>query len=532
MSNSRENSKVWVRSPNRRQVCLAVAALGAAAAISACGSSNSASSANAAQGNAGTVSIGDNADPAAFGYDPASLSGGGVSTFWQGLYSSLFTTTSAGVVKPGLATSYTFNADKTVLTLTLRQGVKFTDGTSLNSTLVKENLDRRSDPTLGAYGMFAKGGSAEITNVAAPSPSTVVITFAQPEASAPALLADDAGRIVGGKAIANPKMLMTQPDGSGPYTLSSSDTVKGSAYTLTKNSGAWDASSYSYSTVVFKILQDSQTMANALVSGQVQVAQLDPSTVSFVKSKDSVVGFPGTIYASPVFDKLGKTSKPFASVKVRQALSMAVNRQALASLHPGAVATASFFPPGTPGYDASLDTAYAYNPAKAKHLLAAAGYPNGFSFTLITVGDQMDTDLQAIQQDWQAIGVHLTIQHATAYAQGLQAQSTTPLGYNNFTIGRDPLGFVNAFLLGGTFNPQHAIDPGISSAVQVSESGTGNADTQALKQLDDAVVNDGWVLTYYAQSADVGYNPAQVKAPTSNGSSVFPQLSSIVPANS
>ena len=532
MSNSRGNGKVGVRSPGRRQVGLAVAALGTAAAISACGSSGSANSANSARADAGTVSIGTNADPAAFGYDPGSLSGGGETTFFQAVYSSLFTTTSAGVVKPQLATGYTFNADKTVLTLTLRQGVKFTDGTALTSTLVKENLDRRSNPMMGAYGMFAKGGSAEILNVAAPTPSTVVITFAKPEASAPSLLADDAGRIVGGKAIANPKMLQTTPDGSGPYTLSSSGTVQNSTYTLTKNYSAWDASSFPYSTIVFKVLSNSQTLANALVSGQVQVAQLDPSTVSFVKSKDSVVEFSGTIYASPLFDKGGMISKPFGSVKVRQALSMAVDRATIAKLHPGAVATASFFPPGTQGYDSGLESTYAYNPTQAKQLLAEAGYPHGFSFTVNTVGDQMDIDLQAIQQDWQNIGVHMTIEHATSYAAGLQAQSTTPIGYNDFTIGRDPLGFVNSFLLGGTFNPQHAVSPKIESALQVAESGGGNFDVAALKNLNDTVVNEGWVLTVYAQPAYIGYDSSKVQVPKSSGSSVFPQLSSIAPAGS
>ena len=262
------------------------------------------------------------------------------------------------------------------------------------------------------------------------------------------------------------------------------------------------------------------------------MAQLDPSTVTFVKSKDSVVKFSGTIYASPLFDKDGTISKAFASVQVRQALSMAVNREAIARLHPGAVATASFFPPGTQGYDSGLESAYAYNPAKAKQLLAEAGYPHGFSFTVNTVGDQMDIDLQAIQQDWQEIGVHMTIEHATSYAAGLQAQSTTPIGYNDFTIGRDPLGFVNSFLLGGTFNPQHAGSPVIESALQVAESGNGDSDVAALKSLDDAVVNEGWVLTVYEQPAYIGYDSSQVQAPESSGSSVFPQLSSIAPAGS
>jgi peptide/nickel transport system substrate-binding protein len=522
MSNSRENGR-----PRRRHICLAVAVVAAAAAISACGSSSTVGA------DPSTVSIGTNADPAPVGYDPAALSGGGETTFWQALYSSLFTTTSTGAVKPELASGYTFNASKTRLTLTLRNGaVKFTDGTTLTSTLVKQNLDRRTDPSLGAYGMFAKGGSAEILDVSASDPSTVVITFAKPQASAPSLLADDAGRIVGANAIADPKILMTEPDGSGPYTLSSSGTIKSSTYTLVKNKDAGNASSFPYSTVVFKVLKDSQTMANALVSGQVQVAQLDPATVSFAKSKAGVVTFPGTIYGFPVFDKAGTISKAFASVKVRQALAMAVNHEAVAKLHPGAVATASFFPPSTQGYDSGLESAYAHNPVKAKQLLAEAGYPRGFSFTLNTVGNQVDTDLQAIQQDWQGIGVHMTIEHATSYAAGLQAQSTTPIGYNNVTIGRDPLGFVNSFLLGGTLNPQHAADPKIESALQVAESGTGNSDLPALRKLNDAIVNEGWFLPIYEQPAVVGYDPSRVRAPESSGSSVFPQLSSIAPANS
>lgn len=528
MLDSTGNGKAEARSPGRWRVCLTVAALGATAAISACGSSDSTGSAGA---GASTVSIGTDADPAPFGYDPAALSSGEI-TFRQAVYNSLFTTTSTGAVEPELATDYAFNASKTQLTLTLRAGVKFTDGTTLTSTLVKQNLDRRSDPTLGAYGMFAKGGSAEILDIATPGPQTVVITFATPQAAAPSLLAESAGWIVGGKAIADPKILMTGPDGSGPYTLSSSGTVKSSTYTLVKNAAAWDAGSFPYSTVVFKVLQGPQTLANALVSNQVQVAQLDPSTVSFAKSKASVVGFPGTIYGLALFDKQGAISKPFASVKVRQALSMAINRKQIAGLHTGATATASFFPSGTQGYDPALDSTYAYDPAKAKQLLTEAGYPNGFSFSISTVGDAKDTDLQAIQQGWQNIGVHMTIEHATSFAEGLQAQSKTPIGYNTLMIGRDPLGFVNSLLLGGTLNAQHAVDPEIMAALQAAESGTGNSDIPALKKLNNAVVNEGWFLTVYEQPTYVGYNASAVKAPQPASGSVFPLLSSITPANS
>lgn len=506
---------------------LVALAVGAVLAFTGCSSSSTGASGPSTT----SVAIGSNADPAAFGYDPASLSGGGVATFWQALYSSLVTTTADGSVKPGLATSYKFSENKSVLTLKLRSGVTFADGSTLTAKLVKANLDRRSNPALGAYGMFGKGSAAEIKDVAAPDPSTVMITFAHPTASALTMLADSAGRIVGQKGIDDPKSLATAPDGSGPYTLSASGTTQGNTYTLQKNTRSWDASSYPYEAVVYKIYQDTQTEANALASGQVQVAQLDGATSQIATSSGKkVTAVAGNVYALPVFDTTGKTSKPFANVKVRQALSMAIDRDSIAKLHPGATPTASFFPKGTAGNDSSLDDAYAYNPTKAKQLMAEAGYPNGFAFKIVTIGPTLDADLQALQSDWKGIGVSLTIQHATSYAQGLQAQTTTPLGYNSFAIGKDPLGFTLGFVLGGTFNPQQNTNRAIQSALSAAESGDGNADTASLKNLNAAIVNEGWAITLYEQAGVIGYDPAKVRTPQTPGTTLFPLLSSIKPA--
>lgn len=524
MSQSGDSGRTINRLSRPTMVGGVVAVLVAAVALSGCGSSAG------EQKSADTVSIGINSDPVPFGYDPATLSGGGVTTFFQALYSSLFKTTSTGTVEPELATGYRFNADKSQLTLTLRQDVTFTDGTTLTSTLVKQNLDRRSDPTMGAYGAFAKGGPAEIRTVTAPDPSTVVIQFTKPQASAPSLLSDTAGRIVGGKAITDPKILQTSADGSGPYKLSSSGTVKSSTYTLVKNNDAWNADSYPYSKIVFKVLVDPQARANALVSSQVQMAQLDSTTVSFAKGKTSVAEFPGAIYGFSLFDKLGKVSKPFKSVEVRQALSMAVDRKKIASLHTGAVGTASYFPPGTRGYDSALETTYSYNPTKAKQLLAQAGYPNGFSFSLITVGLGNDSDLQTVQKAWKAIGVTMNIEHVTSYAKLLQAQTTTPLGYSGFTFGRDPLTYIYGFLLGGTFNSQHAEDPKIQSALDAVGSGDGASDEPALTKLNKAIVDQGWSIPLYSQSIYLGYSSADVAAPEASWDNVFPLLSSIAPA--
>src|SRR5580704_14055319 len=203
---------------------LAIAAL----TLTACGSAaSSGGSAGSSGAPSQTLSIGYDSDPAPQGYDPL-LYGAGQRLFYESLYQSLFVQTPTGGVAPELVTSFSYNPSKTQMTLKLKSGVTFTDGSKLTAQLVKENLDRRSDAQLQSYGAFAKGGADQITNVTAPDASTVVLTFAAPQ---------------------------TAPDGSGPYKLSSA--VKGSSYTVTREPGA-DAATYPYTTVVYKPFLDKQ----------------------------------------------------------------------------------------------------------------------------------------------------------------------------------------------------------------------------------------------------------------------------------
>src|SRR6202034_4898763 len=129
-----------------------------------------------------TLPVGYDSDPAPQGYDPL-LYGSGQRMFYESLYQSLFVETASGGAAPELVSSYSYNAKKTQMTLTLKSGVTFSDGSKLTAQLVKENLDRRSNAKLQSYGAFGQGGAEEIANVAAPNASTVVLTFAAPQAT-------------------------------------------------------------------------------------------------------------------------------------------------------------------------------------------------------------------------------------------------------------------------------------------------------------------------------------------------------------
>jgi peptide/nickel transport system substrate-binding protein len=499
-----------------------------ATSLAACGGSGSPANASS---STDTVTIGENADAAPNGYDPLLYSAGQFN-FFAGLYDALFVTDAQGAVTPSLVSSFTDSADHRTLTLKLRQGVTFTDGSTLDSALVKQNLDRRSDKTLAAYGQIAPTGSSAITSIATPDAQTVVITWATPQAMGANNLADEAGVIVGKQGLANPDSLKTTPDGSGPYTLSSSGTTRGSSYTLTKNAKAWNAKTFPYQTVVFKVITDPQALANAVVSGQVDVAgQLDPTTLDVVKSRKSLAQVGGTIVGFPVVDKTGRTNPAFAKPEVRLALSYAIDRETLVKqLHPGDKPTAQLFPSSATGFDPALNQKYAYDPAKAKQLLAQAGYPNGFSIDLTVLGQPTEDEV-AVQKQWQQIGVKVNFITATSTDAAFAAAQTQPLLFGPFAVGSNPAGFTAGVVYGGFMNLQHAKDPNIEKALGGALGGSGSAKDAALKDLNAAITDDGWYIPLYESYIYFGYDKSKVAAPALYGNYGEAVLSSIKPAS-
>ncbi len=369
-------------SPARRSAAVLAGGALLLGSLTACGGGTAATSTV----DKSTLTIATDSDSASFGYDPLRVSDA-QRQFFEGLYENLMTLQPDGSVGPGLAKEFSYNADSTVLTLTLKEGVTFTDGSTLDAALVKANLDRRSDTALSAYSAIAKGGAQEIASVDVVSPSQVAITFAKAQPGFEKNLTSTLGMIVGKKAVTDTASLATTPDGSGPYTLDTATTVKGNKYVFTKNDKNSDASKYPYNKITFSVIMDPpQARANALVSGQADVASLTSPTVDFAKSKGvGVSQIGGTVQTMISFDKIGKTAPAFASEKVRQAFQYAINRQALVdALHKGDIPAWNALPKDSAGFSEELNKTYAYDPpAKAKSLLEEAGYGSGFEFTII-----------------------------------------------------------------------------------------------------------------------------------------------------
>ncbi|HET6393201.1 MAG TPA: ABC transporter substrate-binding protein [Blastococcus sp.] len=508
----------------------ALVAAASMAALAACGGGDSGSG-GGSQSATDTLTFAYDADAAPTGYDPLLYSQGQF-TFFSALYDALFVTAADGSVEPSLAESFENNAENTQTTLTLREGVTFADGSELTAELVKANLDRRTDESLEAYGVFAPGGASEITDVQAPDPQTVVITWAQPQASPDESLVDTAGVIVGPDAIADPASLETTPDGSGAYTLNEAETTRASTYTLEKNDEAWNADEWAFDSIVFNVITDPQSLANAVVSGQADVATiLDAQTIELVESRQSVVSVGGTIVGFPVTDKIGALNPAFANEQARLAISYAIDRQAIVDdLHPGARATTQLFPETATGFDEALDEEFGYDPAKAEAALAEAGLPDGFEFNVTVLG-QPTEDQVAIQSQLAEVGITMNFVNATSTDQLFAAVRTDPLLFGPFGIGAQPAGFVAGVVYGGFMNMQGAEEPEIGASLGAALGATGDAQEQALTDLNRAITANGWYIPVYEDFTYTGYNAEKVAEPAYAGSNNYLVLSEIQPAS-
>ena len=520
----------WAGRPLAVRLGAATIAVATATTLAACGGNGGGGGA-ASSSEEGTLTFAYDADAAPTGYDPLLYSQGQF-TFFSALYDALFVTAPDGTVEPSLVTEFSNNADNTQTTLTLREGVTFTDGSALDAEVVKANLDRRDEEGLEAYGALASGGASEITDVTVSDPQTVVITWASPQAQPENNLVDTAGAIVGPAGLADPDSLETTPDGSGAYTLDAEETTRASTYTLVKNDEAWAADEWAFDTIVFDVITDPQALANAVVSGEADVATiLDPATIELVEGRQSTVSVGGTIVGFPVTDKTGSTNPAFANEAARLAISYAIDREALVEdLHPGDRPTSQLFPESAPGFDPALDEEFAYDPDRARELLAEAGLPDGFAFNQTVLG-QPDEDQVVIQSQLAEVGITMDFTIATSTDQVFAAARTDPALWGPFAVGAQPAGFIAGVLYGGFMNMQGATEPEIESSLGAALGATGDAQDQALTDLNRAITENGWYIPVYESFTYTGYNADSVSEPAYAGENNYLVLSAIQPAS-
>ena len=329
-----------------------------------------------------------------------------------------------GKTTPMLASSYTWGAGNKSLTFTIRQGVKWSDGTPLTAADVAYTFNLiKKYPALDLTGVWSVLSSVTATgNTVTMDFSTVAVPYFYYIADQTPIVPEHIWSTLSNPTT-NP---ITKPVGTGPFLMSK---CSPSDITYTANPNYWQPGLPKIKKIQYPAYTSNTTANNDLANGTAQWgAQYIPAINTFYKSKSPNYNywFPPTVNVSLVPNL---TNPLLSNVKIREAMSYAIDRAKVST-----IGESGYEPPAnqtgivTPTFSSSLDNSAVsawgsgYDPAKATSLLESAGFHMGsdgimvnsagqkLAFTVLNIGDYSDwvASVQVIQQELKAVGISIT----------------------------------------------------------------------------------------------------------------------------
>ncbi|MEV7393018.1 ABC transporter substrate-binding protein [Streptomyces sp. NPDC091215] len=458
------------------------------------------------------------------GWDPGKILPGSVAWASQAVYDTIFSCDEFGHVKPDIAQSYDFTDNNTKLTLHLRSGMKFSDGTPVDGPAVRAALE---------YQVNAPGGKSFLpgVKVSSPNASTVVMTTPKPKSYLTTLMC------MGSGAIASPKYLKSgkldqAPVGSGPYVYDRADSTPGSVYVLTKNPHHWNAANYPYQKITLKVLTDRTARLNALKSGQISGAITDASTLSQLKSSGLTALVQHGQWAGLLIeDRKGKIVPALGDVRVRRAVNMVFDKAAIAQkLYQGqAEPTSQIFRKNSAAWIPGLKDPYPYDIKAARKLMAEAGYAHGFSVQIPYLADfGLDAAMPVVIQGLRELGIEakqVTLSGSNALLDMLSGKYPVifwPLGNH----GDSRLSIDGTVLPTSVWNTEKATDPTIDRLWNTVLTTQGEKSATAQKELNQHLVDQAWFAPWVYMNSFFGYDPKKIELGKSTDlNQLAPQLS-------
>jgi peptide/nickel transport system substrate-binding protein/glutathione transport system substrate-binding protein len=295
-------------------------------------------------------------------------------------------------LKPGLAKSWSFSTP-TTLVLDLVDGVTFHDGTPFNAEAVKFNLERyKNDARSNVKADIASVDSVEVTGK-----SQVTLKLNRPNAGLPNILTNRIGLIVSPKSVQDKGGNVDRaPVGTGPFKFVSWE--DNNSIALVRNENYWKPGLPYLDRIDIKIINELNTAVRAVVAGEADLAiNLQAPQKAIADRSPNVVGTAApSLVLYGAFINYGRP--PLDDLRVRQALNYAINRDEInkiAAVGLGQVSSA-ILPKEHWACDPATQNFYAYDPDKAKKLLAEAGHPNGLEIETIGWADQLAMQRQEI----------------------------------------------------------------------------------------------------------------------------------------
>ena len=318
------------------------------------------------------------------------------------VYDGLVKPDTAGNLVPTVASDYTISPDGATYSFELREGVTFHDGTPVTAEDVRYSIERYRDSTTGGSLVSAFAGvdhvdivDATHVDVVLKTPDTDFLAYFA-IAVTPAAIAD----------------LDATPVGCGPYQFVSRSPLEN--VVLRKFDDYWDAEGAAHiPNVTFKVITNTDSIGMELAGGSIDLFYRTPETQVSQLSSDQFTVYEGGMNLVQAL-YLNNAVEPFNDLRVRQALCYAIDKQAVIDLAfdgYGIPLGTSMFPSFAKYYDDTLTDYYPYDPAKARELLAEAGYPDGFEMDITVPSNyqpHVDT-AQVIVEQLKEIGVKATI---------------------------------------------------------------------------------------------------------------------------
>lgn len=397
-------------------------------------------------------------------YDPAKAV---TDSLWitELAYDPLIYRASNGELEPRLAESWSYiGSDNTLFEMNLRAGVKFSDGTPLTADVVKRNFEHYADAS------SAKSKIAMFEQLEVVDDLTIRVHLAEPHPAMPELFtqAKFVGDLASGPALDDPDQMTTNTFGAGPYMIDAKATIAKATYTFVPNPHYWNPDGVHYEKVVVKVIDNANTALNALKTGQIDAVQGDFTTAQAAEAAGlQVAHTPRQWFGVIVGDADGTLVPALKDQRVRQALNYAIDRKKISDglLGKFGAPTEQIVMPGQSGFNEG--TFYTYDPAKAKSLLAEAGYPDGFALPVTTSTKRgLGLIVQAMAEDWKAVGIKVELTTEANDGTYSEAQTAAELPVFGVSFGSDgELHNMGSTLYqnSSTFNPFKIKDPGVDA---------------------------------------------------------------------
>lgn len=325
---------------------------------------------------------------------------------YQKVYETLVVPDKDMNIQPLLAESWKVVNDKT-WEFKLRKGISFHDGAPFNAEAVKATFDRLLDPKVGSP---SRAKFEMIKEVKIVDDYTVQLLLKYPYAPLLSILASSEGSIISPKALKeNPEKLSEHPVGTGPFVFEA--WKSGQEISLTKNEKYWGTKP-KIDRVVFKVVPEDSTRLAMIETGEAQIDDQVPVTEIERIESSNTMGLYRTDGLAVEYLGFNVKKKPLDNVKVRRAISHAIEREAIIKGVYNNVGTLanSAMSPKVFGYSKNVKP-YDYDINEAKKLLKEAGYQKGLKLTLLTSDRKERINMaEVIQSQLKGIGVDVKIQ--------------------------------------------------------------------------------------------------------------------------